>query len=158
MEENNVSSVFDELAVEQPFFEYATAGQRFANLLIDSLVCYLFNTLVTFIVAYTMVISGKDLEEVKELFKNTWFLLALGLLGDIVIYTFIEGITKGRTLGKVITGTQAVNYDLGAITWKQAFIRTLSRLIPFEPFSMFNGVPWHDSFSKTIVIKKRRQF
>ena len=71
-------------------------------------------------------------------------------------YTVFEATTKGRTLGKFITGTQAVREDGSNITWKDAFIRSLCRLVPFEPFSTFGVLPWHDSWSKTIVIKKSK--
>ncbi|MFI5196603.1 MAG: hypothetical protein ACHQD8_05900, partial [Chitinophagales bacterium] len=74
----------------------------------------------------------------------------------IIIYTIIEGITKGRSLGKLITGTVAVKEDLTKITWNEAVIRSTGRLVPFEAFSALGGVPWHDKWSKTIVIKKRQ--
>ena len=49
MEENTVSSVFDELAQEQPLFEYATTGQRFVNFLMD-LIVYIVFSIIVFIV------------------------------------------------------------------------------------------------------------
>ncbi len=41
------------------------------------------------------------------------------------------------------------------IDWKDALLRSLCRLIPFEAFSYFGGNLWHDKLTKTIVIKKR---
>ena len=158
MEENNVSSIFDELAVEQPFFEYATTGQRFANFIIDVTIYYAFNVIVAYILAYSMVISGKDPEEIRALFKNTLFVYTLALANYFVIYSFVESVSKGRSLGKLITRTKVVTNDLQPIGWKEGMIRTLCRMIPFEPFSMLNGVAWHDSMSKTIVIKKQHHF
>jgi len=79
------------------------------------------------------------------------------LISFIVIisyYTVLEGATKGRTLGKFVTGTVAVKQDGSAITWKDAFLRSLCRLVPFEPFSALGRMPWHDKWTKTIVIKK----
>jgi uncharacterized RDD family membrane protein YckC len=66
----------------------------------------------------------------------------------------LEGIFKGTTLGKWITGTKAVTEAGKDISFKDAFLRSACRLIPFEVFSGF-GTPWHDSFTKTIVIKIR---
>jgi hypothetical protein len=40
------------------------------------------------------------------------------------------------------------------LTFKDALLRSLCRLIPFEVFSGF-GVPWHDSLTNTMVVKKR---
>jgi hypothetical protein len=51
----------------------------------------------------------------------------------------------------MITGTKAVNHDGSNISAKTAFLRTLCRLVPFEPFSAF-GIPWHDSWTHTHVI------
>jgi uncharacterized RDD family membrane protein YckC len=66
----------------------------------------------------------------------------------------MEGFSKGRSLGKMVTSTTAVKRDLTPINWKDASVRSLIRLIPIEPLSGLEGSPWHDSLSKTIVIKK----
>jgi len=65
-----------------------------------------------------------------------------------------EKAFKGRTLGKVISGTRAIRNDGGELTLKDALLRSLSRLVPFEVFSGF-GTPWHDSWTNTQVIKAR---
>jgi hypothetical protein len=59
-------------------------------------------------------------------------------------------------LGKLITGTRAIREDGVELNFKDAFLRSLSRLVPFEPFSIWsgNGI-WHDSWTKTMVIKSR---
>ncbi|MBS1653790.1 MAG: RDD family protein [Bacteroidetes bacterium] len=72
----------------------------------------------------------------------------------IVYYTFCEKVFKGHTLGKLITGTRAIREDGEELTFKDAILRTLSRLVPFEPFTGF-GTPWHDSWTKTRVVKTR---
>jgi uncharacterized RDD family membrane protein YckC len=65
-----------------------------------------------------------------------------------------RGITKGRSLGKWITGTVAVRLDGNTINWKDAFLRSLSRIVPFEPFSALGYAPWHDKWTETTVVKK----
>jgi uncharacterized RDD family membrane protein YckC len=42
---------------------------------------------------------------------------------------------KGRTIGKLITGTKAVNEDGTEMSPKTIVIRSLIRMIPFELFS-----------------------
>jgi uncharacterized RDD family membrane protein YckC len=66
----------------------------------------------------------------------------------------LEFFTKGRTLGKLITGTKAVKTDGTPISPSLAFQRGLARIVPFEPFSALNVVcnPWHDRWTKTMVI------
>jgi uncharacterized RDD family membrane protein YckC len=61
----------------------------------------------------------------------------------------------GRTLGKLITGSKAVREDGTSLTWKDACLRSLSRMVPFEPFSALGGAPWHDRWTKTTVVRTR---
>jgi uncharacterized RDD family membrane protein YckC len=68
----------------------------------------------------------------------------------------MEGSAKGKTLGKLITGTRALKMDGGNLTWKVAFMRSLCRIVPFEAFSAFGGNPWHDRWTDTIVVKERK--
>ena len=66
-----------------------------------------------------------------------------------------EKLFKGYTVGKLITGTRAIREDGKELTFKNAILRSLSRMVPFEPFSAFGGSPWHDRWTKTRVIKSR---
>jgi uncharacterized RDD family membrane protein YckC len=78
----------------------------------------------------------------------------LSLICIILYYTLFEASTKGRTLGKLLTGTVAITQDGSPFTFKHALLRTLCRLIPFEPLSAFGYMPWHDRITKTTVVKK----
>jgi len=75
-----------------------------------------------------------------------------GILSGIV-----EGLFKGKSLGKLITGTRAVNTDGTNISFKTALLRGLSRIVPFEPFSALGGPshPWHDKWTNTYVIDEK---
>ena len=148
-------SVFDTVDEQR---EYATTGQRFANFIVDMIVGYLLVLGLIFAMAITIppfrdfALTLNDGSIGSKLLDRllTTILLAL-------VFTVIEGAGKGRTLGKLITGTRAVNFEDGApITWKQAFQRSFSRMVPFEPFSGFSGNPWHDKWSNTTVIKVRK--
>lgn len=70
----------------------------------------------------------------------------------LLYFTFCEKTFKGRTLGKLVSGTRAIRLDGKEVTWKDVFIRALSRLVPFEALSGFSYKPWHDRWSKTTVI------
>jgi len=149
MEESNVSSVV----------EYAGLGQRCLNCLIDMIVLgFLLITIdIAVIVFLYFAVGTEQLQSNGELLNNLF-----GVLDAIIFvgfFTCIEGLSKGRTLGKVITGTKAVRPNLQPITWKDAFMRSLCRIIPFEPFSglLISPAFWHDSLTKTIVIKIRRR-
>ena len=144
---------------EQLYMEPASKGLRFANYIIDVLVFYAIIFVVGLFYGLALVSSGEQIED-SMLVQETGNAVLMQYLFAIVIivgyYTVFEATTKGRTLGKFITGTQAVREDGSNITWKDAFIRSLCRLVPFEPFSTFGVLPWHDSWSKTIVIKKSK--
>ena len=157
MEDNTVPSVFDEMALETPMFAYATTGQRFVNFLVDYAIFYGYNILVFIVFGFCMGLSGHTGDEIREMLSDRLILYGSTIFNFLTIYTFIEAVTKGRSLGKVITRTQAVNEDLTRIKLKQAFLRSLCRLIPFEVFSGFWGYTWHDRFTKTYVIKKMQR-
>ena len=63
---------------------------------------------------------------------------------------------KGRSIGKFITGTKAVNADGSDMRVETILLRSLSRVVPFEPFSAFGGHPWHDKWTRTHVIDVRK--
>lgn len=71
-----------------------------------------------------------------------------------VYYIFLESLF-GKTLGKFLTGTKVINENGEGPTFFQVCARTLSRLIPFEPFSYArdDSRGWHDSIPRTYVIK-----
>jgi uncharacterized RDD family membrane protein YckC len=78
------------------------------------------------------------------------------IINYVFYYTLCEKLFKGYTLGKLITGTRAMRQDGEALTFKDALLRSLSRLVPFEVFSGFSTLPWHDSWTNTMVVKSRQ--
>ena len=130
---------------------YASKGQRFANHIIDFIAACFFYLLTGVGLAVLVEGSGGDSDAVFE-----------GLSGYVIGYSFfagyftlMEGLSKGRTLGKLITGTYAVGLDGKPLTLKQAFYRSLCRVVPFESFSGLGAAPWHDKWTNTTVVKKK---
>ncbi len=155
-----LSSESDMLQIEH---SYATQGQRFLNYLIDNLLLRFGLSYVTGIaVGYLLGIIAPDfitrIAFSQERFFN-WdlFLLALliGYVNYIIYYTICEKLFKGYTLGKLITGTRAIRQDGEELSFKDALMRSLVRCVPFEMFSGFSTLTWHDSWTKTMVIKTR---
>lgn len=120
----------------------ATHGQRFANLIIDLFSYYAIMVVVAIFYRPFLVII------VTPIVPAILFVLYL---------SFVEMIFKGRTLGKLITGTRAVQEDGTPITAGQAFSRGFSRIVPFEAFSALGNpsYPWHDRWSHTYVANVR---
>ncbi len=139
---------------EEIFFCPASVGIRFANYLIDLVVYYGLN----FIAGILLLPLNQSLVS-NQTFSRTGFefyFLGVAFFIYFLYYFLMEGVSKGKTVGKLITGTTAVDIDGLPITWKNALMRSLIRFVPLEPFSTFGGFPWHDRWAYTTVIKENK--
>jgi uncharacterized RDD family membrane protein YckC len=160
--ETNVLDNQQDIFAEQDIYQYehASTGQRFLNFLVDNLLMrFGLSRLTGYVVGwflakffpnfYLDMIYSRGVE-----FYITLYLIAI--FNYVIYYTFCEKVFNGYTLGKLITGTRAINEDGSELTLKGAFLRTVSRLVPFETLSIWFGYGlWHDSWTKTMVIKTR---
>lgn len=147
-------SVFDEV---QEQLIYASTGQRFLNHLIDSVVLYAIYLGLFFVMGLLQSATGADMlgvfiDEYGE--PTGWIYLFWGSVW-LILYTVFEGSLKGRTIGKMVTGTRAMRDDGSDLKWKDAILRSLCRFIPFDILSALGGHPWHDTITKTMVVKTR---
>lgn len=134
----------------------ASKGVRFANLIIDRIVVY-----ILFFLFGTFSVLMYQLLNIEFFINITDKLSQLSRVEDIVItslfyfiYLFLmEYFTKGRTVGKYITGTKVLTTEGTIPTLQECFIRNISRLVPFDAFSFLGGGNgWHDNWSDTRVI------
>ncbi len=160
MEENKQEEDQQHLFDSHIEYTEASQGSRFLNWLIDNLLMqfglsqltgYAAGYLLgTFFPDYTMRIVNDE---------NTFDLLLIsyliGFFNYLIYYTICEKAFKGHTLGKLITGTRAIREDGQELTFKDALLRSLSRIVPFEVFSGLGQRPWHDTWTKTTVVKTR---
>jgi uncharacterized RDD family membrane protein YckC len=159
-EENSQPDLLSVAEFSEIEYEYAGQLQRFGNFIID-------NLLMNYGIGY---ISGFALGIIIGLFDSNFFdsydpnnpsfalyffMLLVVILNHLLYYTICEKLFKGRTLGKLITGTKAVRQDGAELTFRDALLRSLTRLVPFEAFSGFNTLCWHDSWTNTMVVKTR---
>ena len=127
----------------------AEMGKRFLNYLIDLIgfvIFLVFLGIIVGLLAPSLISAFSDMNSIVDRIVT---LLLFGLyMGSI------EAITKGRSLGKLITGTKAVNHDGSNISTSTAFARGLSRAVPFNQLSAFGNPPnpWHDRWNNTYVI------
>jgi uncharacterized RDD family membrane protein YckC len=154
MNQPNDVSIFDDEQAELNQFEYASTAQRFANHLIDSVVFYLIVAVIAFFFTIILIAVGVPSQKVLETMANRLLMTIASYLVALVYYTLSEGLIRGKTIGKLLTKTVAVNEDLTPISFSTAFKRSLVRFIPFEGLAMFSGRPLHDSMTKTHVLKK----
>jgi uncharacterized RDD family membrane protein YckC len=63
----------------------------------------------------------------------------------------------GKTVGKFLTKTKVVNEDGMPPSFKNCILRSLSRMVPFEPFSLLmdGQTAWHDRWPKTYVVQEQ---
>lgn len=127
--------------------EPVSAGVRFANYIVDIIAFYA--------LIFLAGVAFASFAPTEDVLAFSWFLTLLVFFG---YYTVMEGALDGRTFGKMVTGTKAIREDGNPLTWKDALMRTLLRMIPFEPFSAFGGHPWHDRWSQTLVVKNRKTY
>jgi len=111
----------------------ASKGLRLANVLIDNVIL---NIPALFVTA-----TGNAVAD--------WF---LGLVGMVAYYALTEGFL-GRSPAKFLTRTRVIAIDGGRPTFGAIFVRSVVRLIPFEPVSFLAGEGWHDRASKTRVVR-----
>ena len=162
MEEKSFPSATDQpdLFTEGEFREYteATTSQRFINFLVDAMLMQFALTWVTTYLLLTFLTAVSP-ETANSLFYGDSKLLEsylIGLINHLIYYTICEKAFRGHTLGKAITGTRTIREDGEELMLKDAFLRSLCRLVPFEALSIwFGNGPWHDTWTKTKVIQKK---
>lgn len=136
----------------------ADKGLRFANYFVDQIGMGIFLFLFGGAGVAIMIALGMDYSFIDEIDENsiTTRLVdhLIGMIFGVIYYTFFEYLSKGKSLGKLLTKTRAITEDNARMDLRTCFIRSLCRIVPFEAFSFLaNDRGWHDSWSKTRVIK-----
>jgi uncharacterized RDD family membrane protein YckC len=138
----------------------ATTGQRFLNWLIDNALMQfglarISGTAVGYIIGKFFPDYARHIIDDSNAMELLIMGYAIGVFNYLVYYTICEKAFRGHTLGKLLTGTRAIRDDGQELSFKDALLRSLSRLVPFEVLSGFGERPWHDAWTKTTVIKTR---
>lgn len=132
----------------------ASKGKRLANFLIDYFLYYIIFQIITGLMAFSLIYLFQDwvVNNPSSIWLLYLFILFINSVGYIFFMTLQEFLFKGRTIGKYITGTIVVKEDGETPGFKDYFLRSLCRIIPFEIFSFLGETGWHDSISKTRVV------
>ncbi len=132
-----------------------SAGKRFGTFLIDLVVFYIL------IFVITIVLVSEDSIITSEINGNGFSVDFKFRLTGLLFYALLMGlqetIFKGRSIGKFVMGTRAVNLDGSLISPKTAFLRGFSRAVPFCAFSALGTPcnPWQDKWTDTIVVDEK---
>jgi hypothetical protein len=124
---------------------------RFINLVFDFILIFYFTQTVLSIFEQAIYLL-KDKQEFKRFEVNTFGITIIFV--RFIYYWFFES-TLGYSPAKFITQSRVASNDLFMPSVSKVFIRTISRLIPFEGISFLGKTGWHDRFSKTLVLKEK---
>lgn len=138
---------------EKTIYREASKEKRFLNFIVDYIVFLL--CIVIFGIIVILVQPNLFLDEL-DLGMGLEYLITGGLL--LFYYTALEYLLKGKTIGKYLTKTRAVNEDNSRMDFVTALKRSLFRLIPFEPLTFLGARGLHDSLSHTKVIQDQGWF
>jgi len=134
----------------------ASKAWRFVNNLLDTMIF----TLVLF---PTWYFTHRLVARLSVFDADTalWLTNSVGnwslTIGSLFFYYFVFEAIWQRTPAKFITGTKVVDLYGTKPTVGTIALRTLVRLIPFEPFSFLGkgAYGWHDTLSQTFVIRSK---
>lgn len=132
----------------------ADSGKRLLNYIIDLVLFYAFIFLLGILLA---IISPSSLDVLDE--PGFGF---IDRVITLILYAFFmfaqEALFKGKSLGKLITGTRAVNLDGTSISTNTALKRGFSRAVPFCVFSALGSPcnPWQDKWTDTLVMDEKK--
>ncbi len=148
-----IAGQHDQLYLE-PRIVKANGWKRLANFLIDYVILLLLAA-IFFIILEILSPTSEYTDDYSA--GKSGFALLENILYSIIYAVYMalfEIATKGRSIGKLITGTKVVNEDGTDIDAATAFKRGFSRVVPFEIFSALGSpcYPWHDKWTNTYVI------
>jgi uncharacterized RDD family membrane protein YckC len=141
--------------------EFATREQRCINFIIDNLVMRFtlaYGTgiifawvLNTFFPAFALLVLHED-----QLIPFLVVTYMVSRVNYAIYYSISEKCFRGYTVGKWLTHTRAIRKDGKELSTINAIHRSFARFLPFEFLSGFGLQPWHDHWTRTIVIKAKR--
>ena len=143
-------------------FMPASKVRRSLNFLIDGAACIIvwFVTLFLFESLWTELSFYDPRVEDPPVFpppydKNACGVIATTTTGLLMfLYYLVLEWSLGKTLGKLITRTHVISVQGVRPTLGQCCLRTLVRLVPWDPLTFFLGNGgWHDRMSGTIVAR-----
>ncbi|HOZ88418.1 MAG TPA: RDD family protein [Bacteroidia bacterium] len=133
--------------------DFVEGGARFGHYLLDRLCLMFFSVIFGVFLGILLALTGhtsflddKNINFYETIFN--WVILQ-------PCFYFIFEFSMQATPGKAILKRVVIDEYGNKPTAKQLFIRSVARAVPFEPFSCFNTLGWHDSWSKTYVIRKK---
>lgn len=144
--------------VEKTFTKYREVPvvdgiARFGHFLLDRVFLYIFGTLIGMGLGLLIIVFGISFNYESQEAKIYDTLFSWLILQPLFYFIFEAGMQSSPA--KAIFGRIVVDEYGNKPTVKQIFIRSISRAVPFEAFSCLSPRGWHDTWSKTFVIRKK---
>jgi len=135
----------------------ASKTRRLANYILDIIIFRLLLIPTWYLIGYFTARFGVlDADTVLSLTDPIvdW---SLSIVSFFFYYFAFEAIWQ-RTPAKFITGTKVLHLYGTKPTARTIALRTLARLVPFEPFSFLGKEArgWHDTWSQTFVARSKK--
>jgi uncharacterized RDD family membrane protein YckC len=129
------------------------SGPRFGHFIIDTIVIQVLIVLIQYILSLVNLAAGFD--------NSIGLTVALiSSLSGLLLYPFMYFICElywQQTPGKFLIKTVVINEYGNKPDLRQVALRSLIRLVPFEPFSCLGDTyshGWHDRWADTFVVTK----
>lgn len=145
---------YSEDKTEISYLENTSNNKRFLNLLVDNF--------IIIVVSYGLLIWAEHNDLIMILFKklkyafgDTSGLFVFFCIIKFIYYLGFEGIFKS-TPAKFLTSCYITDEEGNTPDFLAIFKRTFFRFVPFEAFSFLMEKNFHDNYSNTYVINKKR--
>ena len=136
-----ITPIYNISVPEKSNYITASLTKRFANHFIDGIAIIFLMIILSFFTGFFSIII--------------FFFFPVFLFFFSPLYYAVMEYKFGKTIGKYATKTKVISTNGKPLDFWQCLLRTICRIIPFEPISglAFKGIFWHDSIARTMVIE-----
>lgn len=131
-----------------------TPTVRLGYFLLDIVFFYMIQFILLFIGGIVYILITKDTDSLISISENYGGLIAFSIFFS---YYAITESALGGTFGKLICGYVVIDEYAGKVSFGKSLLRTIIRYVPFEAFSCIGERGWHDTWSKTYVVKRKER-
>jgi len=133
--------------------KYVQGWARFGGFLIDMVFIMIFELMLGVAIGVILALTGN-----LEYLESGEFDIYSRLMTLLIIrpgYYLLFEATAQASPAKMILGRKVVNEYGEKPSFNQILARSYIRFIPFEIFSCLGELGWHDTWTKTFVLRKK---
>ncbi|MDP1799773.1 MAG: RDD family protein [Bacteroidota bacterium] len=132
---------------------YVDGWARFGHWLLDYLFRLIFELAIGVVLGVILALTG-TLGLLSDPSIDTYNKIFSWLIFQPLYYFLFEYAMQASP-AKALLGRIVVDEYGNKPTARQFFIRSISRVVPFEAFSCLSPLGWHDNWSNTFVLRKK---